>query len=134
MAAADALIAMTAQCRGAAADDGIEHLAMRPCKMRLLLFPEAVARSTDDVGHLEGGPAHRFIVSWSVLLRRAGHLDGFERTGNRLQVAPRQVQIDGRVFELGVSEKHLDGAQIGARFEHMRGETSASAYAEIHAS
>src|SRR5258708_13732003 len=61
MAAADALIAMTAQCRAAAADDGIEHLAMRPCKMRLLLFPESVARSTDDVGHLEGGSAHRLI-------------------------------------------------------------------------
>ena len=60
MAAADALIAMTAQCRGTTADDGIEHLAMRPCKMRLLLFPETVARSTDDVGHLEGGPAHSF--------------------------------------------------------------------------
>jgi len=38
MAATDALIAMTAQCRGAAENDGIEHLAMRPCKMRLLLF------------------------------------------------------------------------------------------------
>src|ERR1700674_2327845 len=61
MAAADALIAMTAQCRGAAADDGVEHLAVRPCKMRLLLFPESVARSTDDVGHLEGGSAHRLI-------------------------------------------------------------------------
>ncbi len=61
MAAANALITMTAQCRGAAADDGIEHLAMRPCKMRLLLFPKAVARSTDDVGHLKGGPAHRLI-------------------------------------------------------------------------
>ena len=33
MAAADALIKMTAQCRGAAADDGIEHLAMQPCKV-----------------------------------------------------------------------------------------------------
>src|SRR5271165_3300596 len=61
MAAADALIAMTTLCRGAAADDGIEHLAMRPGKMRLLLLPKTVARSTDDVGHLEGGPAHRFI-------------------------------------------------------------------------
>ena len=61
MAAADALIAMTAQCRGAASDDGIEHLAMRPCKMRLLLFPESIARSTDDVGQLEGGSAHRLI-------------------------------------------------------------------------
>ena len=61
MTAVDALIAMTAQCRGAAADDGFEHLAMRPCQMRLLLFPEPVARCADDVGHLEGGPAHRLI-------------------------------------------------------------------------
>ena len=61
MAAADALIAMAAQSRGAAADDGIEYLAMRPRKMRLLLLPETVARSTDDVGHLEGGPGHRFM-------------------------------------------------------------------------
>ena len=61
MTAADALIAMAAQCRCAAADDSIERLAMRPCKMRLLLFPETVARRTNDVGHLEGGPTHRFL-------------------------------------------------------------------------
>lgn len=61
MAAADALIAMTAQCRGAAANDGIEHLTMRPRKMRLVPLPETVARCADDVGHLESGPAHRFI-------------------------------------------------------------------------
>jgi hypothetical protein len=61
MAAADALITMTAQCRGAASDDGVEHLAMRPCKMRLLLLPESVARSMDDIGRLEGGSAHRAL-------------------------------------------------------------------------
>jgi hypothetical protein len=44
MAAASARIAMTAQCRGAAADDGIEHLAMHPSKVRLVLVPKAVAR------------------------------------------------------------------------------------------
>ena len=124
MAAADALIAMTAQCRGAAADDGIEHLAMRPCKMRLLLFPETVARSTDDVGHLEGGPAHRFICPPGALhFVRAGHFDRFERAGNRLQVASGQVQVDGGVSELGMSEKNLDGAQVGAGFQHVRCET-----------
>jgi len=61
MAAAGALIPMAAECRGSAPDDGIEHLAMYPCKARLMLFPESVARCTDDVGHLEGGPAHRFF-------------------------------------------------------------------------
>jgi hypothetical protein len=35
MAAAAALIAMTAQCRREAADDGLEHLAMRPCQMHV---------------------------------------------------------------------------------------------------
>jgi hypothetical protein len=33
MAAAGALIQMTTQCRGAAANDGIEYLAMHPRKV-----------------------------------------------------------------------------------------------------
>src|SRR5271166_3689348 len=52
-------------------------------------------------------------------LVRAGHLDGFERTRNRLQMAPGQVQMDGGMSELGVSEKHLNGAQVGAGFQHV---------------
>jgi hypothetical protein len=32
-------------------------------------------------------------------------------------MAARQVQVNRRVFELGVSEKDLDGAQIGAGFQ-----------------
>jgi len=53
MATADALIKMTTQCRSAATDDGIEHLAMRPCKVRSVLIPKTVVRCADDVGHLE---------------------------------------------------------------------------------
>jgi len=30
------------------------------------------------------------------------------------------MQVNSGVSELGVAEKHLDGAQIGARFEHVR--------------
>src|SRR5579871_1496966 len=59
MSAADTLVAMSAQSRSAAAHDRIEHLAMRPGKMRSVLFPETVACNADDVGHLEGGVAHR---------------------------------------------------------------------------
>ncbi len=60
MAAADALSKMTAQRHGAAPDNGIEHPAMHPCKVRVL-FLKSVARCANDVGHLEGGPAHRLI-------------------------------------------------------------------------
>jgi hypothetical protein len=68
MAAADALITMTTQGRSATPDDGIEHLAMQPGKMRFVLVPESVARYTNDVGHLQGGPAHRFLSLPSLRL------------------------------------------------------------------
>jgi hypothetical protein len=34
----------------------------------------------------------------------------------------RQMQIDGRYFEVAMAEQDLDGAQIGAGFKKMRGE------------
>jgi len=37
-------------------------------------------------------------------------------------MAPGQVQVYGGVSKLGVAEKHLDGAQVGASFQHVRRE------------
>src|ERR1035437_825843 len=54
---------------------------------------------------------------------RAGHLDGFQRTGHCLQMASGQVQVDSGVSELGMAEQNLDGAQVGAGFQHMSCET-----------
>src|SRR5208337_2224951 len=120
MAAAKALITMTAQCRGAAADDGIEHLAMRPCKMRLLLFPKSCCPFDGRCRPPQGWAGSSSDLPPGTLhLVRTGYLDGFERTGNRLQMAPGQVQIDGGMSELGVSEKNLNGAQVGAGFQHV---------------
>jgi hypothetical protein len=38
-------------------------------------------------------------------------------------MAPGQVQVDSGVSELGVTKKNLDGAQVGAGFQHVRCET-----------
>jgi hypothetical protein len=35
------------------------------------------------------------------------------------QVFPGTMQINGCVFNLAMTKEHLDGAQIGARFEQM---------------
>ena len=59
MPAAQTLIAMAAECRRAATDDGVHHLAVLKRKMRSIAFDEAAARGAKDVGHLEGGTAHR---------------------------------------------------------------------------
>jgi len=61
MAAAQTLVAMASESRSAATNDSIHDLAVLPGQVRSLPFPEVAARSANDVGHLEGGPAHRFV-------------------------------------------------------------------------
>jgi hypothetical protein len=45
-----------------------------------------------------------------------------ERAGGCAQVPLRQMQIDGRYFEVAMPEQDLDGAQVGAGFKKMCGE------------
>ena len=37
----------------------------------------------------------------------------------------REMQVDRRFLQVAMSEQHLDGAQVGAGFEQMRGEAVA---------
>ena len=58
MSASGASIAMTAERRCAATDDGVHHPAVLRGEMRSMLLDEAAAGCTEDVGHLKGGSAH----------------------------------------------------------------------------
>ena len=60
MSAAGASIAMTAERCRAATDDSVHHLAVLRGEMRSMPSEEAAAGYTEDVGHLKGGPTHRF--------------------------------------------------------------------------
>ena len=68
MAASGALIEMTAERCCAAVLDGPQHLKLLPAQMRLVAPDEAVARRTDDVGHLQGGTIHLFFLSLERLV------------------------------------------------------------------
>ena len=80
MAASGAPVQMTAESCRAAVPDGAQHFQLRPCQMVPVSVDEAVARCTNDVGHLEGGPVHLFFL---VGLRRAvsGPLIGMSSIG-----------------------------------------------------
>src|SRR5690242_12067493 len=58
IAAARALIQVAAQRRRAAALDGPQHTKMLPGQSGSVLLDEAVARCSNDVGHLEGWRVH----------------------------------------------------------------------------
>jgi hypothetical protein len=53
MSAAGALIAMSAQRRGAATGDGQQHLLMLPANPPTTALYEVVASTVNDVGHLQ---------------------------------------------------------------------------------
>jgi hypothetical protein len=53
MAAARTLIQMAAERSSAAALDGSQHTEMLPAQPGSILLDEALARHTDDIGHLE---------------------------------------------------------------------------------
>jgi hypothetical protein len=60
MPAAGASIAMATKRSRAATDDGVHHLAVLGGEMRSMPQEEVAAGSTQNVGHLKGGPDHPF--------------------------------------------------------------------------
>src|SRR5271170_8483638 len=124
MAAAHTLITMTAQRRSSTSDDGVEH----PCDAAM----QDVIRDAPRICFLLLG-RYRPPQGWAdssldqpprtLHLVGTRHLDGFQRTGNCLQMTPGQVQVDRGVGELGMTQQNLDRAQIGAGFEHVSSET-----------
>ena len=50
-------------------------------------------------------------------------LQAIERVGNRLQMSVGQMQVEQRVFQAGVSEQDLNGAQVGSGVQQMGGAT-----------
>ena len=60
IAAARTLVAMSAQCRGAAACDGQEHFAMAPVNPAATGADKAITLCANDIGHLQWWPSHFF--------------------------------------------------------------------------
>src|SRR6516225_6809869 len=61
--AARAQIAMATESGGTAAGDGFQHLDLWPAQARAVTITESFACVVDDVGHLEGWPAHPVLSS-----------------------------------------------------------------------
>jgi hypothetical protein len=50
-----------------------------------------------------------------------GDLDLIQRIGHRGKMPARQMQVQRGVLDLGVAEQDLNGAQISAGFQQVRG-------------
>src|ERR1700686_646774 len=62
MPAAGALIEMTAECSVATPCNGQQHFDVLPTEPLAVSFEESSSRAADEVGHLQGRPAHLFLL------------------------------------------------------------------------
>jgi hypothetical protein len=60
--AAGALIEMTAECGGTTARNGQQDFAVLPAEPLAISFEESSSRVADEIGHLEGRPAHLLLL------------------------------------------------------------------------
>src|SRR5882724_9423945 len=54
--------AMPAACGGATARNGQQHFDVLPAEPLAISFDEGSSRAADEIGHLEGRPAHLFLL------------------------------------------------------------------------
>src|SRR5260370_14939352 len=87
MPAAGTLIEMTAQRGGTTARNGPQHFDVLPTEPVAISFQESRSRGADEIGHLQGRPAHLLF-----------QLQRIQRTGGRVKMALRKMQIDGGLF------------------------------------
>jgi hypothetical protein len=113
---------MSTQGGSPAALDGRQHFQMLAGDPATTRFDELLSRHPDEIGHLQRRPTHLFVSGWFVFLHRGLQRQGVQRTGSSAEMAVGKVQVNRGLFQIVVTEEHLDGAQVRTRFEQMSGE------------
>src|SRR5215470_12204239 len=95
MPAAGAFIEMTAENGGTTPCNGQQHFAMLPAKPLAVSFDEGGSCSADQIGQLECRPIHLLLLRRPVF-----ELQRIKRTRGGIQMALREVQVDGGFFQI----------------------------------
>src|SRR5207244_12557920 len=108
MPTAGALIEVTAECGSPTARNGQQHFDVLPADPLAVSFDEGNSGAADDIGHLQRWPAHLFHL-WRLALER----QGVQRTGGRMQVRWRGVQVAAWCFQIVVAYQYPRCWQLG---------------------
>ena len=98
MSAAGALIDMTAQCGGTTPSNGQQHFDMHPPEPMAVSLDEGISRGADDIGHLQGRPAHLLLAWWLVVQGQR-----VQRTRRGMEVSFGEVQVNGGLFQISMT-------------------------------
>ena len=95
MPAAGALIEMTTECSGTTPRNGPQHFDVLPAEPLAISFDESSSCAADEIGHLQGRPAHLLLLCGPVFQRQR-----VQRTGDRVEMTLGKMEVDGGLFEI----------------------------------
>ena len=111
--------------RAAVRQRSIAESTLRCCPLsqpRLFSTKRSPA-ARNQIGHLQRRPLH--LLPPGILLGRRGELQTVQWAGDSAEMARRQLQIAGCLFQIAMPQQQLNRAQIRSCFEQMRGEAVA---------
>jgi hypothetical protein len=117
---------MSTQGGSPAALDSRQHFQMLAGDPATTRFNELLSRHPDEIGHLQRRPIHLFISRRLVFLSCGPQRQCIQRTDGGAEMAVGKVQVNRGLFQIVVTEQHLDGAQVRPRFEQMSGKAMAT--------
>lgn len=112
MPATGTLIHMPAERRGSAEQDSGEHFQVQPGEPSWAAPEESFCCGADHIGHLHGWPCH--LLGLGYLSVMGEDRKRIQRAGGGAEMALRQMEINGGLFEIAVTQQELDGSQVGA--------------------
>ena len=112
---------MSTQGGSPAALDSRQHFQMLAGDPATTRFNELLSRHPDEIGHLQRRPAHLGVSRRLVFLAGARQRQRIQRTDGGAEMVVGKVQVNSGFFQIVVTEEHLDGTQVGTRFEQMSG-------------
>ena len=93
MSTTSALIDVAAEYGSAARSNGPQHFDVLPADPLTVSLDECFSCGADQIGHLEGWPAHLLVLCGSVLKPQR-----VQRTGGSVQALLGKMQVDGGLF------------------------------------
>ena len=123
LSASRTLVHVSAERTGPAEQDGGEDFQMQPGEPFPAARKEPLRCGADHIAHLHGWPCH--LLGRGRLSVMGEDRKRIQRAGGGAEMALRQMEIDGGLFEIAVAQQHLDRVQVRAGLQQVSGEAMA---------
>jgi hypothetical protein len=104
---------MAAESCGTTVLNSVQRFEVLPVEATQTAVQEVRSSGADDIGHLQRRPVHGSMPD------RRFQDERIERTGGRLQMPVRQVQVHGGRLQVAVPHQQLNRPQIDACLQQM---------------